>query len=116
MGRCEYGRADVEQPALPPVDLRYQQDYGRTPLDGVNIHRRLIETHLIVVWRSDYVLPTAYAGPTVTLLPSSTVNSTHVNAIFRCQVLCLLYPPHSRADDWSRTVLCGKEVPLGRGT
>lgn len=35
---------------------------------------------------SDYVLPTVYAGPTLTLLPASTINSTHINAIFRCQV------------------------------
>ncbi|KAI0748539.1 hypothetical protein C8Q80DRAFT_1172344 [Daedaleopsis nitida] len=36
-------------------------------------------------WTDDYVLPLAYAGPKITLLPSSTANSTHVNAIFRCQ-------------------------------
>nr|VWO94841.1 Beta-xylanase (EC [Ganoderma boninense] len=36
-------------------------------------------------WADDYVLPTAYAGPEITLLPPATVNSTHVNAIFRCQ-------------------------------
>ncbi|KAI0723976.1 hypothetical protein C8T65DRAFT_628099 [Cerioporus squamosus] len=46
------------------------------------------DTNKIMVgprWTDDYVLPTAYAGPKVTVLPSSTVNSTHVNAIFRCQ-------------------------------
>ena len=35
---------------------------------------------------SDYVLPDPYAGPKITLLPASKVNSTHINAIFRCQV------------------------------
>ncbi|KAI0647339.1 hypothetical protein C8Q79DRAFT_1009446 [Trametes meyenii] len=36
-------------------------------------------------WADDYVLPQPYAGPQITLLPSSKVNSTHINAIFRCQ-------------------------------
>ncbi|TBU49152.1 hypothetical protein BD309DRAFT_948220 [Dichomitus squalens] len=36
-------------------------------------------------WTDDYVLPLAYEGPQITLLPASTINSTHVNAIFRCQ-------------------------------
>lgn len=35
---------------------------------------------------SDYVLPAPYAGPKITLLSPSKINSTHVNAIFRCQV------------------------------
>nr|AAU12274.1 cellulose binding iron reductase [Phanerodontia chrysosporium] len=36
-------------------------------------------------WTSGYVLPTAYAGPQITLLPSSSINSTHIKATFRCQ-------------------------------
>ncbi|OJT08655.1 Cellobiose dehydrogenase [Trametes pubescens] len=36
-------------------------------------------------WADDYVLPSPYAGPKITLLPPSKINSTHVNAIFRCQ-------------------------------
>ncbi|EKM55178.1 carbohydrate-binding module family 1 protein [Phanerochaete carnosa HHB-10118-sp] len=36
-------------------------------------------------WTSGYVLPLAYAGPQITLLPSSAVNSTHIRATFRCQ-------------------------------
>ncbi|KAI8989711.1 hypothetical protein BD414DRAFT_484998 [Trametes punicea] len=36
-------------------------------------------------WTDDYVLPNPYAGPKITLLPASHVNSTHINAIFRCQ-------------------------------
>ncbi|KAI0664668.1 CBD9-like protein [Cubamyces menziesii] len=36
-------------------------------------------------WADDYVLPDPYAGPKITLLPASKVNSTHINAIFRCQ-------------------------------
>ncbi|KAI0780650.1 CBD9-like protein [Trametes elegans] len=36
-------------------------------------------------WTDDYVLPTLYSGPKITLLPPSQVNSTHINAIFRCQ-------------------------------
>ncbi|KAI0797654.1 carbohydrate-binding cytochrome b562 [Abortiporus biennis] len=36
-------------------------------------------------WTSGYVLPDPYAGPKITLLPDSTVNSTHIKASFRCQ-------------------------------
>ncbi|CAL1705115.1 unnamed protein product [Somion occarium] len=36
-------------------------------------------------WTSGYVMPLPYAGPKVTLLPDSTVNSTHIKASFRCQ-------------------------------
>jgi len=36
-------------------------------------------------WTSGYVLPEVYTGPTITLLPSSTVNSTYIKATFRCQ-------------------------------
>ncbi|KAI0822858.1 CBD9-like protein [Trametes gibbosa] len=36
-------------------------------------------------WTNDYVLPTPYAGPKITILPPSKVNSTHINAVFRCQ-------------------------------
>jgi len=36
-------------------------------------------------WTSEYTLPTAYSGPQITLLPDSTVNSTHIKATFRCQ-------------------------------
>ncbi|KAI1798304.1 cellobiose dehydrogenase [Ganoderma leucocontextum] len=32
-----------------------------------------------------YTQPTAYAGPTLTTLPSSSVNSTHWKYVFRCQ-------------------------------
>lgn len=38
----------------------------------------------------DYVLPDPYAGPKLTLLPDSTVNSTHIKATFRCQVYHLM--------------------------
>ncbi|KII89157.1 hypothetical protein PLICRDRAFT_40791 [Plicaturopsis crispa FD-325 SS-3] len=36
-------------------------------------------------WTAGYVLPTPYEGPTITLLPDSHVNSTHIQATFRCQ-------------------------------
>ncbi|KIP12262.1 carbohydrate-binding module family 1 protein [Phlebiopsis gigantea 11061_1 CR5-6] len=36
-------------------------------------------------WTSGYVLPDVYTGPTLTLLPGSGVNSTHITATFRCQ-------------------------------
>ncbi|KAH8083283.1 hypothetical protein BXZ70DRAFT_995498 [Cristinia sonorae] len=36
-------------------------------------------------WTSTNKLPISYAGPQFTLLPHSTVNSTHVKATFRCQ-------------------------------
>ncbi|KAI0372944.1 CBD9-like protein [Pilatotrama ljubarskyi] len=36
-------------------------------------------------WTDDYVLPEPYAGPKITLLPQLKVNTTHINAIFRCQ-------------------------------
>ncbi|KAI0780649.1 hypothetical protein BD413DRAFT_498896 [Trametes elegans] len=37
-------------------------------------------------WADAHVLPSPYPGPKITLLPSSQVNSTHINAVFRCQV------------------------------
>ena len=39
-----------------------------------------------LIYSRGYIQPTAYAGPTITLLPDSTVNSTHIKASFRCQV------------------------------
>ncbi|KDQ60924.1 carbohydrate-binding module 1 protein [Jaapia argillacea MUCL 33604] len=36
-------------------------------------------------WTSGYVQPLPYAGPVITLLPDSVVNSTHIKASFRCQ-------------------------------
>ena len=35
---------------------------------------------------SGYTQPTIYSGPTITMLPSSHINSTHIQADFRCQV------------------------------
>lgn len=40
----------------------------------------------MLVTKCGYIQPTSYAGPVVTMLPSSKVNSTHISAIFRCQV------------------------------
>ncbi|KAI0635059.1 cellobiose dehydrogenase [Trametes polyzona] len=36
-------------------------------------------------YATGYTLPTTYAGPTITTLPSSSVNSTHWKFVFRCQ-------------------------------
>ncbi|OJT10842.1 Cellobiose dehydrogenase [Trametes pubescens] len=36
-------------------------------------------------YATGYTLPAAYAGPTITQLPSSSVNSTHWKFVFRCQ-------------------------------
>lgn len=36
-------------------------------------------------WTAGYVQPLLYSGPKITLLPDSTVNSTHIKASFRCQ-------------------------------
>ncbi|KIJ69058.1 carbohydrate-binding module family 1 protein [Hydnomerulius pinastri MD-312] len=36
-------------------------------------------------WTAGYVQPTPYAGPLITLLPDTKVNSTHIKASFRCQ-------------------------------
>ncbi|EIW84939.1 carbohydrate-binding module family 1 protein [Coniophora puteana RWD-64-598 SS2] len=36
-------------------------------------------------WSSGYTQPTPYDGPTITLLPDTMVNSTHIKASFRCQ-------------------------------
>ncbi|KAI0318929.1 hypothetical protein OF83DRAFT_1112956 [Amylostereum chailletii] len=36
-------------------------------------------------WTDAYVLPEMYPGPILTVLPGSGVNSTHINASFRCQ-------------------------------
>lgn len=49
-------------------------------------HYQLFRTASADIIPSGYSLPSTYAGPKVTLLPSSTVNSTHVKATFRCQV------------------------------
>ncbi|KAF8582996.1 carbohydrate-binding module family 1 protein [Ramaria rubella] len=36
-------------------------------------------------WTDAYVQPLPYSGPTITMLPGSGVNSTHIKATFRCQ-------------------------------
>lgn len=36
-------------------------------------------------WTDGYVQPLPYSGPTITMLPGSGTNSTHIKATFRCQ-------------------------------
>nr|BAC20641.1 cellobiose dehydrogenase [Grifola frondosa] len=64
---------------------------------GVALGGAMIDNLLLVVWTNgntivsstryatDYIQPVPYAGPTLTTLPSSSVNSTHWKFVFRCQ-------------------------------
>jgi hypothetical protein len=40
---------------------------------------------LLTVYASSYAYPTYYAGPVLTTLPYTTINSTHWRWVFRCQ-------------------------------
>ncbi|KDQ52894.1 carbohydrate-binding module 1 protein [Jaapia argillacea MUCL 33604] len=64
---------------------------------GLSLGGSMTDSLLLVAWpnagnivystryTTDYVLPTAYAGPIITNLPSTTVNATHWRWVFRCQ-------------------------------
>ncbi|KAI0765073.1 cellobiose dehydrogenase [Fomes fomentarius] len=73
---------------VAPVDAKWV---------GLALGGAMIGNLLIVAWpngnqivaspryATGYIQPTVYAGPTLTTLPSSTVNSTHWKYVFRCQ-------------------------------
>ncbi|ETW75429.1 cellobiose dehydrogenase 1 [Heterobasidion irregulare TC 32-1] len=64
---------------------------------GLALAGAMLQDLLLVAWpngntivrstryATDYVQPTQYVGPTITDLPSTTVNSTHWRWVFRCQ-------------------------------
>ncbi|EGN94368.1 hypothetical protein SERLA73DRAFT_77778 [Serpula lacrymans var. lacrymans S7.3] len=70
------------------------------PLDaqwiGLSLGGAMLNSLLLVAWpnansvvfssryATQYALPTAYTGPIITSLPSTTVNSTHWKWVFRC--------------------------------
>jgi len=90
---------------LPPNDTTEPQteyivqmvapvSYGYT---GISMSGTMVNGLLFVMWPNDgeivfstrwtsgYTQPSAYAGPTITMLPGSGVNSTYITASFRCQ-------------------------------
>lgn len=95
-----YGLVFPPLPASGPAPTEFIGEIV-APIDakwvGFSLGGAMLQSLLLVAWPNNgdivfstrytttYDLPTQYVGPTLTTLPSSSVNSTHWKWVYRCQ-------------------------------